>query len=121
DILRGLAWDAVSAIPALTEGCRDENEQVRAYCAHALVEIAEAVHARVPLALPMLAASVPVLTGALSDKSAEVRCLAVQALGAIGEAAIPAMPKILELLNEDDEELQTAIKFALKQIKTSDK
>jgi HEAT repeat protein len=113
DILRGLAWDAVAAIPALIEGCRDKDEHVRGYCVHALVDISHAVNRRVPDAAPSLAAAVPVLTAALSDQSAEVRCLAAHALGAIGAASAPAISKLRELLKEPDEELRQAAESAL--------
>ena len=120
DILRGLAWDAVAAIPALIEGCRDPDEQVRAYCVHALVDIGHAVHRRVPAALPALAAAVPVLTASLADESAEVRCLAAHALGAVGAAAAPAAAKLRALLGDSDEELREAAASALKQIGAAD-
>ena len=83
DILRGLAWDAVDAIPALIAGCRDANEQVRANCAFALVDIGYAVHNRVPTALPSLMSAVPILTELLSDGSEDVRDCAQSALDAI--------------------------------------
>ncbi len=120
DILRGLAWDAVAAIPALIEGCRDPNEQVRAYCVHALVDIGYAVHRRVPAALPSLAAAVPVLIAALDDESGDVRDTAVYALGAVGPAAAPAAATLRELLASADEEMREAITVALRRIRLVD-
>jgi HEAT repeat protein len=120
DILRGLAWDAVPAIPALIEGCRDKNEQVRAYCIHALYDIADAVHRRVPDAIPSLSAAVPVLIDALSEKSLDVRCLAVHALGAIGAAAAPASAKLKKLLKDKEDEVREAAETALDSIASAD-
>ena len=54
DILRGLGRDAVSAVPALIEGCQDRDQQVRAYCAHALAEIAYIINKELPKAVPSL-------------------------------------------------------------------
>jgi HEAT repeat protein len=116
DILRGLAWDAVPAIPALIEGCSDADMQVRAYCVHALVDIGYAVHRRVPAALPSLAAAVPALTGALADESAEVRCLAAHALGAIGPSAALAAAKLRALLADPNEEIREAAASALSRV-----
>jgi HEAT repeat protein len=120
DILRGLAWDAVGAIPALIEGCRDADKQVRAYCVHALVDIGHAVHRRVPAALPSLAAAVPALIAALCDDFGEVRSLAVHALGAVGQAAAPAAAQLQGLLATADEETREAVVRALKRIGVSD-
>lgn len=106
DILRGLAFDAVAAIPALAEALRDLDEQVRAYCAHALLDIGHAVHRRVPSALPTLTATIPVLVTALSDQYAEVRSLAAGALGVVGPAAASAVPKLRELLADPDAEVR---------------
>jgi HEAT repeat protein len=120
DILRGLAWDAVPAIPALIEGCRDKNTQVRAYCIHALFDIADAVHRRVPEAVPSLSAAVPVLMDALAETNLDVRCLAVQALGAIGAAAAPATSKLKKLLKDKEEEVREAAESALGSIESGD-
>lgn len=106
DILRGLAFDAVAAIPALAKGCSDSDEQVRAYCAHALVDIGNAVHRRVPSALPALTAAVPALVRALSDASSEVRSLAASALGVVGPTAAHAAPKLRELQSNPDAEVR---------------
>lgn len=113
DILRGLAFGAVAAIPALAEGLADPDEQVRAYCAHAFVDIGYAVHRRVPSALPALAATVPALIVALADKSSEVRCLAANALGAVGTPAAPAAAKLRELLADPDAEVREYAEQAL--------
>lgn len=119
DILRGLAWDAAPAIPALIEGCRDKNTQVRAYCIHALYEIAEAVHRRVPEAVPSLSAAVPVLIDALSEKDLDVRSLAIRALGAIGDAPAPATAKLKKLLKDKEEEVREAAESALHSIESA--
>jgi HEAT repeat protein len=116
DILRGLAWDAVAAIPALVEGCGDPDRQVRAYCVHALIDIGNAVHRRVPAALPSLTTAVSVLTAALSDEYDEVRCLAVHALGAVGPAALSAAPKLREMLTTSDPEMCEAIAVTMERI-----
>lgn len=113
DILRGLAWDAVDAIPALIDGCRDPDEQVRGYCAHAFVDIAFAVHHRVPTALPSLAEAVPVLTELLNDRSVDVRCTAVYALREIGGCAEAAVPGLRRLLNDPESEVRECAKSAL--------
>jgi HEAT repeat protein len=116
DILRGLAFDAVAAIPALAEGLCDPDEQVRAYCAHALVDIGEAVNRRVPSALPSLAATVPALTAVLSDESGEVRALAAHALGAVGPPAAAAVPRLRQLLSDSEEEVRAYAARALASI-----
>ena len=106
DILRGLAFAAVTAIPALAEALGDPDDQVRAYCAHALLDIGHAVHRRVPSALPTLTAAVPALVAALADESAGVRSLAASALGAVGHAAVAAVPRLRELLSDTDAEVR---------------
>src|SRR5262249_34063203 len=113
DILRGLAFDAVAAIPKLAEGLGDPDEQVRAYCAHALVDIGYAVHRRVPSAVPALTATVPALTMALGDRSCEVRCLAANALGAVGPSAAPAAARLQQLLADPDAEVREYAEQAL--------
>jgi HEAT repeat protein len=116
DILRGLGWDAVDAIPALTEGCRDPDGQVRTYCAHALAEIGYDVHSRRPDALPVLNAAVPALTELLSDSSMDTRCCAIQALKQIGAAAKSAAPALRRLLNDPEAEVREASESALAKI-----
>lgn len=118
DILRGLAWDVVDAIPALIEGCRDPEEQVRAYCAHALVDIGFAVHHRVPSALPSLIRAVPVLTELLAEASLDVRSLAACALKEIGpdaKAAVPALRRLLDDPNPDMREYAKSPMAAINQ------
>lgn len=119
EILRGLAWDAVAAIPALIEGCQDSNEQVRAYCAHALVDIGYAVHARAPAALPSLIAAVPILTVLLSDQSMDVRCAAAYALQAIGSPAHVAIPALQSLLDDSELEMRDCAQSALATIQAA--
>jgi HEAT repeat protein len=109
DILRGLGKDAEAAIPALIAGFDDPDEQVRAYCVHALVDIGYAVKVRA-------AAAVPALTGLLRDGNPEVRCLAAHALGAIGPSAAGAAGGLRGLLADPDEETLEAAASALARI-----
>jgi hypothetical protein len=109
DILRGLGKDAEAAIPALVAGFGDPDEQVRAYCVHALVDIGYAVRERA-------VAAVPALTELLRDVNAEVRCLAAHALSAIGPAAGAAAAELRELLADPDEDTREAAASALRRI-----
>jgi hypothetical protein len=101
DILRGLGKDAEAAVPALVAGFGDPDEQVRAYCVHALVDIGYALRERA-------AAAVPALAGLLRDGNAEVRSLAAHALGAIGPAATPAAAGLRRLLADPNAETREA-------------
>jgi HEAT repeat protein len=112
DILRGLAGDAMAAIPALVEGFRDKNKQVRAQCVFALVDIGWALKERARGAVPALA-------DALRDPDAEVRALAANALGAIGPAASRAIPRLRKALKDPAEEVREAAEEALSKVAPS--
>jgi HEAT repeat protein len=109
DTLRGLAWDAEAAIPALIVGFDDPDPTVRPYCVHALVDIGYAVKDRA-------SAAVPALTTLLRDGDLEIRCLAAHALGAIGRAAASATGELRKRLSDPDEETREAAASALKAI-----
>jgi hypothetical protein len=106
EMLRGLAVEAVSALPALANGCGDSDDQVRLSCTQALVDIGNAVRNRMPSALPDLAAAVPPLVDALTDVSSEVRRLAAEALGVVGPSAAHAAPQLRRLLSDPDAEVR---------------
>lgn len=107
DILRGLARDAESAIPALVAGFHDPHPSVRPYCVHAVADIAYAVKARAAVAVLALIAL-------LLDSDTELRCLAAHALGAIGPAAAaPAQEALRQVLADADEEVRDAAASAL--------
>jgi HEAT repeat protein len=109
DILRGLAWDAEAAIPALVAGFDDPDPAVRPYCVHALIDIGYALKDRA-------AAAVPALTALLRDENAEIRCLAAHALGAIGRAAASSSEELRLRLNDPDEETREVAAAALRAI-----
>jgi len=106
DILRGLAWDAEDAIPALIEGFQDSSEDVRAACVFAIGDIGFAIKAGA-------AAAVPPLTELLRDSNPEIRCLAVAALEAIGPAAASAASELRLLLYDPDQEVRNRAAWAL--------
>jgi HEAT repeat protein len=107
DVLRGMAADAVLAIPALATGCADPDHQVRAQCVFALLDIAQNVGHEA-------AAAVPALIGALSDSVLEIRRLAVKALGRIEDSA--AIPPLRGLLTDPDAKMREAAAAALARI-----
>lgn len=111
DILRGLGRDAESAIPLIAEKMRtDEDEQVRAQCAFALIEIGYSVKDRAAVAVPALVETVQ------CDPFAEARCLAADALGAIGTVAKVAVPVLKRALDDEDEEVREAARKALQKL-----
>jgi HEAT repeat protein len=112
DILRGLAGEAEAAIPALVEGFRDKDRQVRAQCVFALVDIGWALKERA-------SGAVPALAEALRDPDDEVRSLAANALGAIGPAASAAAPRLRKALKDSAEEVREAAKEALSKVAPS--
>ena len=109
DILRGLAWDAEPAIPALVASFQDPDVMVRSYCVHALVDTGYAVKERA-------AGAVPALIEQLDSNHAEIRSLAASALGAIGPSAAAAAGKLRSLLSDPDPELRESAALAIEEV-----
>ena len=110
DILRGLAADAESAIPAIVQVMRNDiDDQVRAQCAFAMIDIGYSVKERAKVA-------VTALIETLHDSFPEARSLAASALAAIGPTAKVAIPALRDALRDDHECVRDAAQKALDEL-----
>ncbi|MFN8574279.1 MAG: DUF2961 domain-containing protein [Gemmatimonadaceae bacterium] len=94
--------DARSAVPAVTEGLRDADLEVRVAAAWALTQIG-----------PPAATATTALATALADSSARVRVLAALALKSIGAAASGALPPLIGALADPDEHVRVSAAAAI--------
>src|SRR5262249_54393923 len=79
------------ALPVLTKSLKDEDAQIRAGAAAALLWIA-----------PRAEGAIPALTEALRDQDPRVRRLAAMTLGRLGISARPAIPGLIQQLKDED-------------------
>jgi HEAT repeat protein len=96
--------EAKTAVPALTELLKDDDEWVRRAAAWALGKIG-----------PEAKTATPALTELLRDKW--VRQTAASTLGNIGPEAKTAIPALTELLQDTDKDLGKTAAEALQKIK----
>jgi HEAT repeat protein len=88
---------AATAVAAVTELLRDEDDDLRGKAAIALADIG-----------PAATSAIPAITELLRDKNENVRRLAIVSLAGFGPAAKSAVPAITKLLKDTDENVRKA-------------
>jgi len=101
-----LGWCDASAVPALVEALRDQDEHVRWMAAIALCQLG-----------PEAREALPALIGALKDEDELVRAQSASALGQLREDPGRVVPALTGALRDTDECVRQAAAEALKKIK----